>query len=52
LLELQDPFLDTPFIFVMNKGEKQNAAVAKAFPDRKAYLYFPKQPYKLVEYEP
>ncbi len=52
LLELQDPFLDTPFIFVMNKGEKQNAAVAKAFPDRKAYLYFPEHPYKLVEYEP
>jgi len=52
LLELQDAFLYTPIIFVMNRGEKQNAAVAKAFPDRKAYLYFPGHPYKLVEYEP
>ncbi len=52
LLELQDPFLDTPFIFVINKGEKENVAVVKAFPGRKAYLYFPKQPYKLIEYEP
>ncbi|MBN1537557.1 MAG: glycosyltransferase family 39 protein [Anaerolineales bacterium] len=52
LLELQDPFLDSPVIFVMNRGEKENAAVARAFPERKAYLYFPKQPYKLVEFEP
>lgn len=52
LLELQDPFLDTPIIFVMNRGQKQNAAVARAFPDRKAYLYFPEHPYKLVEFEP
>jgi len=52
LLELQNAFLDTPIIFAMNRGEKQNAAVVKAFPDRKAYLYFPEHPYKLVEYEP
>lgn len=52
LLELQDAFLDTPFIFVINKGEKENTAVARAFPERKAYLYFPKQPFKLIEFEP
>lgn len=52
LLELQNAFLDTPIIFAMNRGEKQNAAVVKAFPERKAYLYFPQHPYKLVEYEP
>jgi len=52
LLELQDPFLNTPFIFVINRGEKENIAVAKAFPERQAFLYFTKQPYKLIEFKP
>ena len=52
LLELQDPFLDTPFIFVINRGEKENIAVAQAFPERQAFLYFTKQPYKLIEFKP
>jgi 4-amino-4-deoxy-L-arabinose transferase-like glycosyltransferase len=52
LLELQDAFLDTPFIFVYNRGDNANFAVTRAFPERKAYMYFPSQPFKFFEYEP
>jgi hypothetical protein len=41
LLELQDPFLDTPFIFVISVGPSRDAELARLFPDRHIYHYYP-----------
>jgi hypothetical protein len=41
LLELQTPFLDTPFIFVLSRGPEVDAAIASQFTDRKVYHYYP-----------
>lgn len=41
LLELEDPFLDTPFIFVYTRGARADANVARDFPDRAIYHYYP-----------
>ena len=41
LLELQDPFLDTPFICVYSRGADPDARVAEHFPDRAVYHYYP-----------
>ncbi len=41
LLELADPFLDTPFIFIWSRGPKSNAAIEAEFPDRAMYHYYP-----------
>jgi hypothetical protein len=46
LLELQTPFLDTPFIFVISRGTENDAAVVASFPQRAAYDYYPDEPYK------
>jgi hypothetical protein len=51
LLELANPFLDSPFIFIWDRGANPNLRVIQAFPDRTAYLYRPQDPlvfYKLV----
>ncbi|MFM8321143.1 MAG: glycosyltransferase family 39 protein [Chloroflexota bacterium] len=40
LLDLQTPFLDTPFVFVISHSAS-NEAVSAAFPDRKTYHYYP-----------
>lgn len=45
LLELQDPFLNTPFIFIYSRGTKPDHTVAEAFPDRVVYHYYPDDPY-------
>ncbi len=45
LLELEDPFLDTPFIFVISTGPENDARLAQYFPDRSVYDYYPNQPY-------
>jgi len=45
LLELQDPFLDTPFIFVISRGPRADARVAEHFPDRNIIHYYPEEPY-------
>jgi 4-amino-4-deoxy-L-arabinose transferase-like glycosyltransferase len=47
LLELADPFLDTPFIFVHHRGLNSDAELAEAFPDRNIFHYYPDEPYKL-----
>lgn len=47
LLELADPFLDTPFIFVHHRGLNADAALVEAFTERKIYHYYPDEPYKL-----
>ena len=46
LLELEDPFLSTPFIFVLSRGSKIDNDIASYFPDRKVYHYYPaEEPY-------
>jgi hypothetical protein len=46
LLELQDPFLDTPFIFVISIGPSRDAELANLFPYRHIYHYYPDEPNK------
>ena len=46
LLELQDPFLTTPFIFVHTRGPEVDAEVASHYRDRKIYHYYPEEPYR------
>jgi hypothetical protein len=45
LLELETPFLDTPFIFVIDVGEKTVAALEAEFPARNLIHYYPAEPY-------
>lgn len=45
LLELQDPFLSTPFIFAYSRGSQEDAALASSFPERAAIHYYPDEPY-------
>jgi hypothetical protein len=50
LLELQDPFLDTPFIFVFRRGSSADERVAEHFPERKVYHYYPPdEPYTFYD---
>jgi hypothetical protein len=50
LLELEDPFLNTPFIFVISRGEGADETVAAQFPDRAVYHYYPpEEPYKFYK---
>jgi hypothetical protein len=44
LLELSNPFLDTPFIFVVSRGSMPDQAVAQSFPARRVIHYYPDQP--------
>jgi hypothetical protein len=47
LLELQDAFLSTPFIFAISRGPKADAILAVRFPERNVYHYYPAQdPYR------
>ena len=45
LLELSNPYLDTPFIFVISRGTNADEAVAEAFPERKVFHYYQDEPY-------
>ena len=47
LIELQNPFLDTPFVFVISRSAEINANVADSFPDRHIYHYYQDEPYTL-----
>lgn len=46
LLELENPFLDTPFIFIISRGPEVDNAVAAHFPERNVYHYYQDEPYK------
>ena len=46
LLDLENPFLDTPFIFVYSRSERSNQLLASLFPDRAVYHYYADEPYK------
>jgi hypothetical protein len=45
LLELSDPQLDTPFIFIYERGPEFEQLVIDAFPDRTVIDYYPKEPF-------
>lgn len=45
LLDLENPMLNTPFIFVYTGGVLDDQAVAAAFPQRTVYHYYPAEPY-------
>lgn len=44
LLDLSSPYLNTPFVFTISRGEELNAAVIRQFPDRRVYHYYPATP--------
>jgi hypothetical protein len=46
LLELEDPFLDTPFILVVSRGAGPDRRIAQAYPDRTIIQYYPDEPYR------
>jgi hypothetical protein len=46
LLELQGPFLDTPFLFVISQNPQMDGKLGELFPDRQVYHYYPDEPYK------
>jgi len=52
LLELSNPMLDSPFIFIWSRGPRSNAAVADAFPERDVYYYRPEDPWVFYTLEP
>jgi hypothetical protein len=46
LLELSNPYLDTPFIFIYSRSLEDDQLVMDAFPERAAYYYYADEPYK------
>jgi hypothetical protein len=47
LLELEDPWLTSPFIFAWsNNGLISDAALASQYPDWQIIYYYPDEPYK------
>jgi len=47
LLELEDPSLDSPFIFAYSRGPLGDAKLTDDFPQRAIYHYYPEEPYRL-----
>ena len=45
LLELASPMLDSPLIFIWDRGFVPNQRVMDAFPDRTTYVYNPENPW-------
>ena len=45
LLELTDPFLDTPFLITISVGAQADAALAADYPERRIYHYYPDKPW-------
>jgi hypothetical protein len=52
LLELQDPFLNTPFIFAFARGPGADAALAADFPERIIIYYYPDEPFEFYTSPP
>ena len=46
LLELSSPYQDSPFIFTFTRGPLIDYEMAKNFPDRTMWYYYPEEPYK------
>jgi hypothetical protein len=50
LIELENPYLDSSFIFIISRSPKIDRAVASHFPNRSIYHYYPrKDPFTLVK---
>jgi len=47
LLELSNPYLDTPFIFIYSRQPADDQAVISAFPQRRVMHYYADEPSKL-----
>lgn len=45
LLTLSSPFMDSPFLFTISRGEETDAALAQEFAARKIWHYYPDTPY-------
>jgi hypothetical protein len=48
LLDLQDPILGSPFIFAWDMDPATDARVAKRYPNRAVYHYYPENPFELL----
>jgi hypothetical protein len=46
LLDLQDSFLTTPFIFIWSRGPRVDAEVADSYSDRNVFHYYVEEPYR------
>jgi hypothetical protein len=46
-LELANPYLDSPFIYVLSRTTQENTELAQHFPERRIYHYYPDEPYVL-----
>jgi hypothetical protein len=46
LLELEDPYLTTPFIFALSRSPEADQAAIQAFPNRQVYHYYTDEPGK------
>ncbi|MFZ3078370.1 MAG: STT3 domain-containing protein [Bellilinea sp.] len=49
LLELADPYLDTPFIFTYSRGPEQDQSVIDAYAERNVYHYYADDPFALYK---
>jgi hypothetical protein len=49
LLELANPVLDSPYIFIWSRGPRSDSNVMAAFPDRNVFYYDPDQPSVFVK---
>ncbi len=49
LLELANPMLDSPYIFIWSRGQHSNVNVMDAFPDRNVLYYNPDQPGEFIK---
>jgi len=52
LLELANPMLDSPFIFIWDRGPRSTKTIIDAFPDRTPYYYFPTEPENFYRIKP
>ena len=50
LLELEDPWLTSPFIFAISRGKFINEELAALYPDRSIIHYYPDRPYEFYIY--
>jgi hypothetical protein len=51
LLDLENPWLTSPFIFALGGDKKTTAALAADFPERTIINYYTKQPEKFFLYQ-
>ena len=52
LLELANPMLDSPFIFIWDRGPRSSKTIINAFQDRTPYFYFPTEPENFYRIKP